>query len=138
MSRLYYPKSDTAADFTADPVKTLQEYGEQVAKLVPSEVVAGYLTCVGLVDKLRESWRNPGFAAVFVLCLVLTPVYLNKVADPGKPRRNHLIVSSIAFVVWAYSVSGKLVLGDSWYDPALASLLLIVFTLISAVVPLNR
>jgi hypothetical protein len=81
--------------------------------------------------------RNCLFAASFLLCLILTPIYLNRMADKGKPKRNHLIVSSVAFVVWAYFVSGKQIMPDL-YDAALASMATLVFSVVSALVPLDK
>ncbi len=136
MSRLYYeqPVGASAAQGASGGAA---RFLEKVAKLVPSEIVAGYLVLVGLVPLVRiessKPWLN---AAVFLLCLVLTPVYLNRQAEPGKPKRTHLIVSTCAFVVWAYATSGALVVGH-YYDPAVASIALVGFTLVSGAIRLR-
>src|SRR6202035_52066 len=107
MSRLYYPKPATAADLAAGtPQNTTKEYLEKVAKLVPSEVLALYLALVGWVPAVKlaiSKWWL--YAGCFAICLILTPLYLSKMADKGKPKRMHLILSTAAFVVWASSVS---------------------------------
>lgn len=144
MSRLYYeqPVGASAAQGASGRSATERSGGagrflEKVAKLVPSEIVAGYLVLIGFVPLVRaESWKPWIHAAVFLLCLVLTPIYLNRQAEPGKPKRTHLIVSTCAFVVWAYATSGALVVGP-YYDPAVASIALVGFTLVSGAIRLR-
>lgn len=136
MARLYYEKPKTAAALASGSPPALTEWAEKITKLIPSEIVAGYLTLVGLISKLTSNaplwmWISVG------ACFVLTPLYLKKVAEPGKPIRNHLIVSAFAFIVWAYSVSGHLVV-PNYYDAAVASIVLVLFTLISGVIPMDQ
>lgn len=107
---------------------------EKIAKLVPSEVIAGYLALTGFVDSI--SWEYTIYA-MFGLCLILTPLYLNRQAVIGKPKFMHLIISTIAFIVWAIATTGTLLFSSS-YQPAVGSVLLIAFSLISGLVPLNR
>jgi hypothetical protein len=85
-----------------DPVKA---YLERVAKYVPSEIVAGYITVVGMIAGAPERTRLPLAIGVFALCFVLTPIYLNLFAKPNQPRAVQLTVGSIAFIVWAYAVT---------------------------------
>jgi hypothetical protein len=138
MSRLYYPKPATTANLAAGtPQNTAKEYLEKVAKLVPSEVLAVYLGLVGWVPAVKlaisKSWL---YAGCFAICLVLTPIYLAKMSEKGKPKRMHLILSTIAFVVWAYSVSAASAI-PNLYDPALAGMATLIFTAISGVIPLD-
>lgn len=137
MSRLYYPKPLTDANLAGGtPQNTTKEYLEKVAKLVPSEVLALYLALVGWVPAVKlaisKSWL---YAGCFVICLIFTPLYLSKMADKGKPKRTHLILSTLAFMVWAYSVSGATVI-PNWYDAALAGMATLLFTGISGLIPL--
>jgi hypothetical protein len=145
MARLFYDSKD---ETLASPVpgfgfgtrrrSAAAEYGEKIAKLIPSEVLAGYLALVGLVPSIKSaSLHRPVYFSVFVFCLIITPVYLNYQALRGKPRLVHLLISSAAFPIWAYAMSGSVVI-PSLYDPALASILMIVFTLVSGVIPLDR
>jgi len=136
MSRLYYAKPLARPGFTAGTDSKLSEWGEKVTKLIPAEIVAGYVTLVGLASKLG-SFRTAMMWACLGACFVLTPLYLRKVAEPNKPMRNHLLVSAVAFLVWAYSVSGHLVV-PAYYDAAAASIALVLFTLVSGVIPLDK
>jgi len=136
MARLYYERPKTAAALASGSPQALDEWAEKITKLIPSEIVAGYLTLVGLISKLTSNARWWMWISVGV-CFVLTPLYLKKVAVPGKPIRNHLIVSAFGFIVWAYSVSGHLVV-PNYYDAAVASIVLVLFTLISGVIPMDK
>ena len=136
MSRLYYsPKGELR--LSSGPQLDIEEIGKKVAKLIPSELITAYTGLVTLTLNVKIATLRPWlFAASFLFCLVMTPIYLNHMAEANKPKRNHLIVSSFAFIVWAYFVSGQQVL--PWYDAALASILMLVFSVISAVVPLDK
>ena len=48
-------------------------------------------------------------------------------------------MSVFAFLAWAYAFGGRLVAYLGWYDPLAASVVLVLFTLVSgAVVPVAR
>jgi hypothetical protein len=152
MSRLYYEPRKSPMKHGGDIIESHQtgsvsqrsfnDYLEKVALLVPSEVIAAYLTMFGFVSTLKsESSKEIFLWVIFVACLVLTPLYLNKVADANKPKRNHIIISTIAFIVWAFVMSGVQFvksLGFNEYDPAIASIVLVLFSIISAIVPLDK
>ncbi len=118
--------------------KKVNSYLEKISRLIPSEIIAGYLAMFGFVPLVENvNVREYIIWIVFFMCLILTPIYLNMQAEKGKPKMNHLLVSSLAFVIWAYVTTGmKLVPG--LYDAAAASIILVAFSLISAVIPLNK
>ncbi|GAA3647223.1 hypothetical protein [Flavivirga jejuensis] len=164
MSRLFYEKTKTTIQYgnssldeieeeTFGEVKTVSNkkdtegsenenrvngYLEKISRLIPSEIIAGYLAMFGFVPLIeKEDVRGYVIWIIFIMCLILTPIYLNKQAEKGKPKINHLLVSSLAFIIWAYVTTGmKLV--PELYDAAAASIVLVAFSLISAVVPLNK
>jgi hypothetical protein len=147
MPRLFYendqPRSidvqDTRMSFKVrDRERESLRYLEKVAKLIPSEIIAGYVTLIGFIPLVRtveiQSWL---YGAVFVICLVLTPIYMNLQSEKNKPKYMHLVLSSMAFIVWSYAVSGSAVI-PTFHDPAVASILLILFSLISGTIPLKK
>jgi hypothetical protein len=85
MSRLYYetdpaftvPKDALRLETGSDTEASAKSYLEKVAKLVPNEVIIGYLTIIGFVPVIRllrlQGWFYWG---TFALALVLTPIYL--------------------------------------------------------------
>jgi hypothetical protein len=140
VSRLYYPKPQTGGLATGKDGITVDagEVFRKIAKLIPTELVAGYGALVSLCFVIRwETWRIPAVWLCFALCLILTPIYLNKVADRGKPKRNQIIVGTIAFPIWAYQVSGGQIV-PQFYDAAIATIVAIIFSLITAAVPMNK
>jgi len=142
MSRLFYdPPKDSVTKAPPEPNQRLRNYLDKVASLIPGEVLAGYLFLIGSTSAIK----NPTIEIVcvwlaFAAGLILTPFYLNSVAEPGKPKRNHLIISFFGFIVWAYVTTGS-TLSDSLniaYDPGVASFILGLFSIISGLIPLDN
>jgi hypothetical protein len=108
------------------------QYLERVAKYIPAEILAGYLTINGIIQSVNPDDPVLPYAAwtSFILCLVLTPIYFNALARAGQPKWLHITVSTLAFVVWAYALGGVFTLTGT-YKPWLASLVLVIFTLVS-------
>lgn len=133
MSRLVIPIRDDPA--MANAGEPGDGYLTRVAKYVPTEIVAGYIFLNGTASGLPNAWVIFGLTGSFVLCLALTPLYLRKMAKPGQPKRLHIAVSMLAFVVWAYAAAGSGgvfgVGGLNWYHEALAAMLIAAFSLIS-------
>lgn len=68
---------------------------------------------------------------VFAIGLAMTPAYLFVLPNKCKHSwRVHALISSIAFVVWAYALGGPFKTAGIYQAP-IASLMLIVFTLFS-------
>ena len=145
MSRLYYPpevravSTDSGVRVAANGDQTGgTEWPQKIAKLIPTELVTAYGALCGAILVIeREAWRLPLYLTSFVLCMILTPVYLRKADANNLPKRNHLIVSTIAFPVWAYLVSGNAVLPEH-YDAGLATFIAIVFSLITGAIPMDK
>jgi hypothetical protein len=129
------PRREFALEMGESNVK---DYLEKVSKLIPSEILTGYITMVGLTASVRAAlWHKWIYLSVFLFCLALTPAYLAFQSEAGKPRLVHLLVSSFAFVIWAYAVSGFQTV-PNLYDPGIASISLISFTLLSGLIPLRK
>jgi RsiW-degrading membrane proteinase PrsW (M82 family) len=139
MSRLYYEKSVDAPDVRAGNGGGAKEYLEKVTKLIPSEIVAGYIALIGFVPMIRLIPEDKHFwvyIGVFIACVILTIWYMNYQSEENKPKTVHIIVSTCAFIIWAYTISGNIVWPEI-HDPAIASIILIIFSLISGKIPLS-
>ena len=139
MARLYYPRA--AASLVAGDEAPAKEYLEKVAKLIPSEIVAVYLAGVGIIPAIANaSVQAYVFWLFLALCTLMTPVYLYRfMRDRTKPKsisRRHALISTAAFLFWAYAVSAG-VLPSGWHDGAISSLLLLTFSLVSGAIPLD-
>jgi hypothetical protein len=111
--------------------KATKDYAERVAKYVPAEVIAAYLALVPLVIGTTEAdtdLRDGLLLLVLVGCTIFTPLYLNRLAESGRPKRLHLIVATIAFVIWSYSIGGFFTEVDLYHE-AIAGITVAFYTL---------
>lgn len=146
MGRLISSQKSSITARGEDKEKTTpqQDYFERVGKYIPGEIIAGYVAMLSFLDMSSENLRFGISIGVFILCLALTPFYFKMMAtkkdkEEGKNKiRLHQIISSIAFVIWAYAIGGNGGLfgteGLNWYDAGLGSILLVAFTLVSGVI----
>ena len=114
------------------------DYLAKVVKLIPAEVVATYSAVFNLIGTLPVSWRVAGYWTNVAIFWLATPLVLLLIGKKeGKlPSNTHLIISTIAFGVWAYAISGGIVLGPPGFQPALAGIVMLLFTFISGLIPL--
>ncbi len=137
-------------------------YLDRIAKYVPAEVMAGYMSLDRLVApgsgaaaaKTRSA-EAAGAAAisapavpvtgaellsanlpmiVFAFALLLTPFYIMQLArrsEPGTPWVTHAVVATLAFLVWAYSMQGGIFTQHQMYDPQVAGVVLVAFSIVS-------
>jgi uncharacterized membrane protein len=115
----------------------IKDYFDRVAKYIPAEVVAAYISANG-VARLAQS---PGtlFTVIFAVCVVCTPLYITRFTSTPKEAWTNSLMAIAAFIVWAYATGGGLVTYLGWYDAPTASVILVLFTLISgAVVPVVK
>jgi hypothetical protein len=122
------------------------EFLQKIGQLVPSEVLAFFLAVLGVArnsldsaGKLTEN-AHLVLVAAFVLGLVVTPAYLWRMAanDPSPaPKIIHLILSTVAFGVWAYAIGGAELFGDA-YQPLIGAVLPIFFMIVAGLIPLDR
>ena len=111
----------------------LNEKLERVAKYIPGEIVAAYIFFNGLINaEHSHGMRTTYFSVTFVFCLIMTPIYLGRVAEAGDPKRYQQVVSSIAFILWAYALGVGIFVELGIYLPILAGLLLGMFSVVSA------
>jgi hypothetical protein len=137
VSRLYYPRSDADATLVSGK-DTASEYLEKMVKMIPSEIVTLYIFLLGFVPKVEivpDDNKIFLYGTIFFLCLVLTPTYLYSIADKTKKYKLHLAYSTLAFIIWAYTISAGTIIPD-FYDPALASIIIAIFTAMSSLFPM--
>lgn len=76
---------------------------------------------------------------LLALGVIFTPLYIRQLArnaGPGTPWVTQAVMSTLAFIVWAYSIQGSAFLVGTFqglYDGSMASALVIIFTLASGV-----
>ncbi|KQC31338.1 hypothetical protein [Flagellimonas eckloniae] len=157
MSRLFYETQRTTSDddevfgdaqAAASPPpkgeRGARSYLEKVSKLIPAELVAGYLTIFGLIPTMASGDNDTGgdinlyywFIGSYILFQVFTPIYIYLQREANRPWVVHAVLSFLAFAVWAFATTGKELV--EWYNAGMASIFLVVFSLISGVVKLNK
>ncbi len=88
-----------------------EDYVTRVAKYIPGEIVAGYIAVIALVEAVAPTAKPTttslilGFI-VFVVGWASTPLYLWKIGKPTGQQWYHLVISSVAFPLWAYVLGG--------------------------------
>ena len=121
----------------AREVNTTQSYADKAVKLVPTEIVGAYMVLAGIIGVNPTSASAPLdslskvlIQVVFFVMLVLTPLYLWRVS--GVTNIVQLIVTTLAFIIWIYTLGGPF---SVWgiYEPKVAALLL---TLWSTIIPI--
>jgi|SRR5882762_2033631 len=107
--------------------------GARIAKFIPAEVLAFFAMWTQGVALLP--WKNTIQTAELVgavLGVVFTFVYFSRFFPnaPPESRAAHRYISTLAFAVYAYTISAVVIPG--YFVPALAFLATAVITLVSA------
>ena len=143
MSRFVEPRSHEAEGEEPGAGDAGDGYAARVAKYVPSEIVAAYVAILAVLDPATAG-AGGGAARVHALCLVAfvallaaTPLYLlalGRRSKRGAPAVQ-LVVSSLAFVVWAYALRGLTCAFPAVpFDGQVAFVALVLFTVASGLV----
>ncbi len=84
------------------------DYVERVAKYIPAEIVAGYMSIIGMIEAADPSNNaRLGLAwGLFAIGLIATPIYLTIVGSPKGQQKITVWISTFAFLVWAYALGG--------------------------------
>jgi hypothetical protein len=138
MSRLYYKPTIAAMQSTGGtPNNSAKEYLEKVSKIIPSEIIAAYLAMIGFVPLIKkQNLQQPAYYIIFGLGLVGTYFYTDYQSLKGKPKMVRIILAVFSFLFWAYNITGDKVF-PTIFDSAIASILLIAFSLASGKIPLD-
>jgi hypothetical protein len=136
MNRLVQASPRGARAFSGNGAQDAKDYLNRVARYVPSEILAAYLTLLPIVigtTKTQAALRM-GLLAVILFGLGLINIpYLLRVAPAGEPKRKHVIVSTLAYLAWTYSIGGFwTALG--LYHEAIAAILIVFVSLGSGLV----
>jgi hypothetical protein len=118
--------------------EAVQDYLERVAKYVPVEIIAAYMTIRGFVPAHGASGALPAWAeiALYAALVALTPLYLLRVVGEAPRRATQIAISTVSFVVWSYAIGGPFFWGAlsavvhaEVVLPALAGALVVLWSL---------
>jgi len=135
MARLIDPVPREGRLFAGDSNREKsQEWAERVAKYVPAEVIAAYLALWGIVLSGTEAdtdRRTILLGVIFGIGVIFTPLYLWRFPGDLEVKKFHVVLSTLAFVLWCYSIRGGFLDDIGLYDSVVASILLVTFSLAS-------
>jgi hypothetical protein len=136
MSRLVQAQPRGAKAFSGNGAKDIKDYLDRVARYVPAEILAAYLTLLPIVlgtTKTEPKLRTGLLAIIlFGLGLINFP-YISRMAKPGEPKLKQMIVSAVAFLAWTYSIGGFWT-NLGLYHEAVAAILIVFVSLGSGLV----
>ena len=121
----------------ADAAKLRKELKDTVQEGVPlpwNSMKRGLQEGVQLPYSLKDVVDYHLPTLVFVVLLLLTPLYFRRIAKaagPETPWRLHAFVAVLAFVVWAYAIQGGIFALNETYHAKYAAIGVAVFTIVS-------
>jgi hypothetical protein len=127
----------TSKTQAAEPGHETDSYVDRIVKYIPTEIVGAWIAVKGIVEAAVAAQRQAVLWVCFALSVVLTLLYvLKRTAAPGKPPAvGQALISTAAFVVWAFALGepfSSLLGGPT--QALYGSLLLIFFTLAAGLV----
>lgn len=139
MSRRIVTKSqlESVSPLESAPVRA-DDYFDKVVKYIPADVIAAWTTILGVTGGVGLTDESTIPIAVLWVLLVafiaFTAWWTHRQTTDFKagPARTQIVVSSIAFLVWAFALGRPFTALQGLYNPDLAAVLLIVFTFLAA------
>ena len=85
----------------------VDNYINRVVKLIPAELVGLFLTLENILKSSSETTLLIHWL-VFIIILILTPLYSFKITklDGFNTATKQIIFTSVAFIIWAFSIGG--------------------------------
>jgi hypothetical protein len=123
-----------AAEAVEDvPGTPTQDRIEAIAKYIPAEILAFYVPVVPAIELLKNAQvHRPLQWFAFGLAWVLVPIYFLWIGKDDARKWNQIILSSLAFPIWAYATNRELGILGAYYEAAGALILLLFFSLLTA------
>jgi hypothetical protein len=122
----------------AGETQKLDGYFDRLVKYIPADVVGLWLVGVGLINQI-DTAKAVVMIVFFFTCLGITAWWTyDQTKEPGKvTARTQIVIASIAFAVWVIALQGADIRAAfNRYQPAIGSLLLLVFsTIVARIVP---
>lgn len=117
-------KSYNDADLAPSEVNS---YKDRLLKLIPSEIIAAYITLHGLVKGIENEHEQALLFIIIGILFLITPFYLYKVSMVTK--KVQIAISSIGFLVWVFTTNPPIEYIYTIPTAFLGSLVFILYTL---------
>jgi hypothetical protein len=106
-------------------------YKDRLLKLIPSEIIAAYITLHGLIMGIESTHKQDLLWIVIGLLFIITPFYLYKVSMVTK--KGQIIITSFGFLVWVFTTNPPV---EKIWDLPTIFLGSLVFTLCTMFIPI--
>ena len=124
----------------------VDNYFEKLMKYIPSEIVGAWIAIQGIFAnsdrevKAVNSSQNTFLWIILAFLSILTFFYIRKQTseENKKTAIKQIIISVIAFLIWAYAIGGQPFLSLEFYDSRYGAVLMILYTLTIPLVTLNQ
>lgn len=123
----------------AREIKPNNNYQTKLLKLIPSEIIAGYMAILGIIhsNNANEDIKFITLLVTSIVLLLLVPLYMIKLQKVKKVLQ--IIVTSISFVVWIYTIECVNQLNGIFNrigitHPLIGSVIMILWTLVIPIV----
>lgn len=106
---------------------TVDDYKDKLLKLIPSEIIAAYVSIHGLLKGNAVQNQDTILWIVIGILFLLTPIYLKRFQHVNNNLQ--IVFTCIAFLIWVFATGSplKTILGN---DPQfMASIALMIYTL---------
>ena len=107
---------------------TYDKYLERLIKLIPSEVIAFYLVGKGLLPPGKKSVWVGWTIVCFIAVIVVRASTTRAREDRSNVQWTAVIIASISFIIWIYSLGDVFTLYKNLHEPYIASLLVLTWT----------
>jgi len=107
-----------------EPPEGPDDYKTRLLKYIPGEVVALYIFLDGIV---KSSADLPHWIYWGIFCVGAAGAYLYLLRVAKVEKQVQLIISVVAFCVWAFALGGPFA-QLAWYKPVYGALLLPIYT----------
>jgi hypothetical protein len=115
---------------------TVNNYFENLTKLIPSEIVMAWVTITGLIESDEKIPVNTILWMLLFIFILLTIAWIYK-KNSGwyqKPSLKKVAISTGSFIVWVFAL-GEPFSSLSFYHPVYGSIALILYSLIVPLIP---
>lgn len=120
-----------AASGDQDP--QLKQRIEAISKYIPAEILAFYVPVVPTINMIKPAdYTGLLQWAAFILAWALIPIYFIWIAKGDQRLPRQIAVSCIAFPIWAFVTNRNLGPFGNLYQEAVALVLLMGFSLLTA------
>lgn len=125
--RVITPKTKTAGFQDTDlPSQTVVNWADRLIKLIPSEILAAYVSGRALAPEYEQYW------APVCLALLLIVRAIGTKAPNSSTQWGAVAIAAISFLIWVYSIGGFF-FSLKINDAAIPALAMIAWTVIAPI-----